>query len=356
MSTEASNEEVIDQGAGASTTIETTTDEGAGTDAKEVVTPELNDEVVTNYLKTRSGGKDFASIDDLFVDKTVQVEVNPYQDILEDAEAKSFLDFKKETGRSLTDYLKIQENINDIPDVKLAIAKAEHELGSGLTREDLVTYIEEQTGVDIDSIDDLTELENRKIARFTKDYKANLLAEQEKYKTPLAKDKNTTAGAETITLDNGIQVDKKAYEDHLLQHQTYQKDMKVAVDSVAKTSLSVEIENAGKKEILTFDYEYDAEDKKEMIVLSADLDQTVAKLFRTEKGFNHSGFAEALLRLDPKNWEKQVSAIAHKVRAQTIEEITKIGNNVNLQQNQLQENNNLKPGVRIVPVNELFNQ
>lgn len=358
MSTEANNEEVINQETTAPVTTENTADVskvGEGEAAKTaVVTTELNDELVSNYLKTRSGGKEFKSIDDLFVEKAV--EVNPYKDILEDVEAKSFLDFKKETGRGLQDYLKLQENINDIPVNSLAIAKAEHELGSGLSREDLVEYIQEKTGVDIDGLDELTELEKRKVELFVKDYRDTRLSEQEKYKTPLAKEKTAGDGIETITLENGITVNKKVYEDHLIQHQAYQKDIKVAVDSVAKTSLSVEIENAGQKEILTFDYEYDAEDKNQMIALSADLDQTVAKLFRSEKGFNHAGLAEGLLRLDPKNWEKQVSAIAHKVRAQTIEELTKVGNNVNFQQDPLQVTNNVKPGVTIVPVNQLFNR
>lgn len=358
MSTEANNEEVVNQETNPPVTTETTVDvnksgEGEAAKPAEIVAPELNDELVSNYLKTRSGGKEFSSIDDLFVEKTV--EVNPYKDILEDVEAKSFLDFKKETGRGLQDYLKLQENLDDISPIDLAIAKAKAELGSGLSREDLVEYIQEQTNVDVDGIDELTSLELAKINKFNKDYKATLLAEQEKYKTPLANTKPAGEGSETITLENGTKVNKKVYEDHLIQHQAYQKDIKVAVDSVAKTSLSVEIENAGQKEVLTFDYEYDAEDKKEMIALSADLDQTVAKLFRSEKGFNHAGFAEALYRLDPKNWEKQVSAIAHKVRAQTIEEITKVGNNVNFQQDPLQTGNNVKPGVKVVSVNELFN-
>jgi hypothetical protein len=358
MSTETENDNLSNEGAGEGTVtaVDNTIDANAAAAQQADVTPvqpELNDELVSTYLKTRSG-KDFGSIDDLFVEKTI--EVNPYKDLLEDSEAKSFLDFKKDTGRGLQDYLKLQENINDISPKDLAIAKVENELGAGLTREDLVEYIQEKINVDIDSLDDLSELEIRKLNLFTKDYKEKLLAEQEKYKTPLAKEKTAGEGIETITLENGMTVDKKVYEDHLIQHQAYQKEIKVAVDSVAKTSLNVEIENAGQKEVLTFDYEYDADDKREMISLSADIDQTIANLFRTEKGFDYPAFAQALLRLDPKSWEKQAAAIAHKARAQAIEELSKVGNNVNLQQDTLQSGNNGKPGVIVVPVSQLFNQ
>jgi hypothetical protein len=363
MSTEDGNDNLQDHGAAGAgegaaldnTSNENDTNDGKGDNGGDntPAAPELNEEVVITYLKTRSGGKEFNSIDDLFIEKTVEVDTNPYKDILEDGEAKSFLDFKKETGRGLSDYLKLQENINDKPVIELAIAKTELELGSGLTKEEIAEYIEEETGVDIDSIDELSELDKRKLNRFVKDYKDKMLAEQEKYRTPVAK-QSPASEVETITLENGITVDKKVYDDHLNKVQAYQKDIKVAVDSVAKTSLSVEIENAGKKETLTFDYEYDADDKKEMLSLAEDLDKTVGKLFVTESGFNHSGLVEALLRFNPKSWEKMATAIAHKARAQAIEELTKVGNNVNLQQDIIQAGD-AKPGTKIVPVSQLFN-
>jgi hypothetical protein len=360
MSTEGANDDLNNQGsgegAGASGNDNGNGGNGGGNGVdNNSSAPELNEELVVNYLKSRPGAREFASIDDLFIEKTVEVEVdkNPYKDILEDSEAKSFLDFKKETGRGISDYLKLQENIEDRPVRDLAIAKAEHELGAGLSKEDIASYIEEETGVDIDSLDDLTELEKRKLSRFVKDYKDNLLAEQAKYKTPLQKEV-TADQAEMITLENGMTVNKKVYEDHLQQRQTYQKDIKVAVDSVAKTSFSVDIENAGKKETLTFDYEYDAEDKKEMLSLAEDLDKTVESLFVAENGLNHAGLAEGLFRFNPKSWEKMAAVIAIQARTQAIEEITKVGNNVNLQQDIIQ-NGEGKPGTKIVPVSQLFN-
>lgn len=297
------------------------------------VLPEPTEVQVEKYLKDK--GVKFEKMEDLLQEK--QVAENPYSSIMEDPEVKQFLDYKKDTGRGLADYQKLQENIDDLPLKDLAIAKAKMELGD-LSIEDLTAYIEEETGVDLDRSADLTDLEVAKIKKFTKDYKANFLAEQEKYKTPLAKEENNTQGIEMITLENGEKVDKKIYEKHQKSHQTYIQDMKVAVDSVAKTALSVEFDNAGKKEVLTFDYEHDADDKKGMISLSADLDQTVGNLFRTEKGFNHAGFAKGIWRLDEKNWEKEVSAIVNKAIADTTLKLQQNENNIDFNRSRIPSN------------------
>lgn len=163
------------------------------------------------------------------------------------------------------------------------------------------------------------------------------MAEQEKYKTPLAKENPNSTEVETITLEDGTKIEKKVYEDHQKLRQAYFQDIQVAVDSVAKTSLSVEFDNAGKKETLTFDYEHDADDKKNMISLSADVDETIKRLCRTEKGFDYEKFAKGLFRFDQSNWEKEVSAIVNKAIADTTLRLQQNDDNINF-------NRNLIPG------------
>lgn len=309
------------------------TDPPAGDKTEVKITPvETTEDQVIEFLKSKGGN--FEKLEELFQPK--QVVENPYSSIIEDPEVKSFLDYKKDTGRGFADYQKLKENIDDVPVKDLALLAAKQELGD-LSKEDLITYIEEVTGVDIDGIDDLTDFEIAKIKKFTKGYKENFLAEQEKYKTPLANENPNSPEVETITLEDGTKIEKKVYEDHQKLRQAYFEDMKVAVDSVAKTSLSVEFDNAGKKETLSFDYEYDADDKKNMVSLTADIDQTAAKLFRTEKGFDHQAFAKSVWRLDPKNWEKEVSAIVNKAIADTTLRLQQNDDNINF-------NRNLIPG------------
>ena len=306
---------------------------------------EIDEESIKKFFAAK--GRSVEKLDDLFVEKVK--EVNPYADVNE--ELLQALNYSKETGRGLGDYLKLQEDIDKKPLVDVAIAKAAKEAGGNFSKEDLTEYIEDHLGIDLSG--DLTPAETVKLTKYVKDYKEEFKADQEKYKAPLAKPENTE-GTELITLPNGQKVDKQIYESHLKEHQAYLSDMKVAVDSVAATSLQIEFDNNGTKETLTYNYDFDENDKKNMLDLSNDVDVTVGKLFRTEKGFDHQSFAKAVWRLDPKNWEKEVTAIVNKAIAETKIESTKAENNVNFNTTSLPKNE-VKEGVKIVPVNQLFN-
>lgn len=193
-------------------------------------------------------------------------------------------------------------------------------------------------GIDLSDLNDLSSVDKIKLNKFVKEYKAELKVAQEKYKAPLATE--NVSGKEMVTLADGQQIEKTIFEEHQRAHQTYIEEMKVAVDSVAKTSLSMEFDNNGKKEVSTYDYEHDKEDKKNMLTLSEDVDQTVAKLFRTEKGFDHQGLAKGIWRLDPKNWEKEVSAIVNKAVAENTERLLQNENNIDYSRNRIAKNGN----------------
>lgn len=297
-------------------------------------TPEvaLNDDQVRSYFKAK--GREVENLDELFTEKVK--EVNPYEGI--NPELKAILDYNKETGRGLSDYQKLQQNIDEIPVLDLAVAKAKEETGMDLSPEDAQAYIEDVLGIDLSDLNDLSSVDKIKLNKFVKEYKAELKVAQEKYKAPLATD--NTSGKEMITLADGQQIEKTIFEEHQRVHQTYIEEMKVAVDSVAKTSLSMEFDNNGKKEISTYDYEHDKDDKKNMLALSEDVDQTVAKLFRTEKGFDHQGLAKGIWRLDPKNWEKEVSAIVNKAVAETTERLLQNENNIDYTRNRIARSGN----------------
>lgn len=297
-------------------------------------TPEvaLNDDQVRSYFKAK--GREVENLDELFTEKVK--EVNPYEGI--NPELKAILDYNKETGRGLSDYQKLQQNIDEIPVLDLAVAKAKEETGMDLSAEDAAAYIEDVLGIDLSDLNDLSSVDKIKLNKFVKDYKAELKVAQEKYKAPLATE--NVSGKEMVTLADGQQIEKTIFDEHQRTRQAYIEEMKVAVDSVAKTSLSMEFDNNGKKEVSTYDYEHDKDDKKNMLALSEDVDQTVAKLFRTEKGFNHQDFAKGIWRLDPKNWEKEVSAIVNKAVAETTERLLQNENNINYSRNRIANSGN----------------
>jgi ribosomal protein S10 len=310
---------------------------------------EPDEESIKKFFASK--GRTVEKLDDLFIEKIK--EVNPYADVND--ELKQILAFSKETGRGVSDYFKLQENIDEKPLVDVAIAKAKAEAGGDFSKEDLTAYLEDHLGVDLSG--DLTPAETLKLKKYVKDFKENFKAEQEKFKTPLPKtpDANSASEVEMITLADGQKVEKSVYEEHTKQRQIYLNDIKEAVNSVAASSIKIEFDNNGVKQELTYGYEYDATDKQDMLSKAEDLDTTVTKLFRTEKGFNHQDFIESTWFLDKVNREKWAAALVNKARAEAITELTKADNNVNLNTTGMPAQAG-KPGVKIVTVKELLNR
>ena len=299
------------------------------------VVAEPTEEQTLAYLKSK--GFEHESIDS-FIQSKDKKEESPYASLIEDPEVKAFLDYKKDTNRGLNDFLKTQEDVSKISLLDLAVGQAKSDVGGDMTRDEYIEFIESELNIDLSDLDSLTSIEKAKLTKYSKEHKAQLIAENEKYKLPLAQQANSKE--EMITLKDGQVVPKKAYEAHEKIRQTYLQETKVAVDSVAKTTLNVEFDNKGKKESVAVDYEHDAEDKKNMYSLSSDVDKTVKELFQTEKGFDRENFVKSVWRLDPKNWEKEVSAIVNKAVAENTLMMQKNENNINFSANKLPGNGN----------------
>jgi hypothetical protein len=317
--------------ASAETTTETTasTETTEENQSSQEQSQDIDEDKVRVYFKTKYG-KDVTSFEELFQEKAPAT--NPYENI--SPELKKALEYNLETGRGLSDYQQLQRNIDDIPVLDLAIAKTKESIGMEASDQDIIEIIEEDLGIDLSGTEELSTKDKLKLNKYVKEYKEKLVASQEKFKTPLEKEKPADE-VEMITLDNGQKVEKPVFEQHQKERQIYLEDMKVAVDSVAKTSLSIEFDNNGTKENYAFDYEFDQADKKSMLELTEDIDKTAANLFRTEKGLDHQAFAKSIWRLDPKNWEKEVAAIVNKAIADNTERLQKSENNINFSRNRI---------------------
>lgn len=344
------NQETTEENVNATVENTAATETQESTFTEEVV--ELNDEEAFKYLKA-SRGLEFESLDEFLTPKEKVVEVNPYENTSD--ELKQILAYQKETGRGVKDYFKLQENIDERPLVDLALEKVRNEVGGSFSPEDLTAYLEDALAIDLSG--DLTPAETVKLTKFVKDYKEQLKADQEKYKTPIAKapEANAAQQVEMITLDNGQKVEKSVYESHQKVRQIYLNDIQEAVNSVATSSIKIEFDNNGVKEELTYGYDYDANDKQTMLSLSNDLDQTVNKLFKTDKGLNYPELLESSWFLDRTNREKWAAALVNKARAEAITELTKADNNVNFNRDGMPKQQG-NPNVKIVPVKELFNR
>ena len=107
-------------------------------------TPSLKDEDILGYIKDRYN-KDITSVDELFA----QTEAN--EELPEDVSA--FFKYKKETGRGLDDYVKLQKNYDDMEGDDV-IANYYSHTEDGLDEFDIQDIIEDKFGYDEDLDDE----------------------------------------------------------------------------------------------------------------------------------------------------------------------------------------------------------
>jgi hypothetical protein len=151
--------------------IETSTDEPV------IDSPQFGDNDVLSYLKTKFN-KEVNSLDELFVEKPQQQELLP-----EDVNA--FLKFKKETGRGLEDFYRVNQDFSKITPERL-LADYMRETNPDFDDEDIAFEYESKFSYDEDE-DDEKEIKRKKLALKKELGKAAKYFEEqkEKYKAPL---------------------------------------------------------------------------------------------------------------------------------------------------------------------------
>ena len=137
---------------------------------------ELNDENVLSYIKDRYG-KEIGSVDELFETK----ESNP--DLPEDV--KLYFDYKKETGRSIEDFVKLQKDYTAMDDDSV-LADYYGIQEEGLDAIDIQDIMEDKFGVDED-VDEPKDVKKKKLAKKRELAKARkfFTEQKDKYKIPL---------------------------------------------------------------------------------------------------------------------------------------------------------------------------
>ena len=187
------------------TTVEIETeqpDEVAGNSA-----PQFGDEDVLSYIKTKFN-REVNSLDDLFAEKQVQQEVLP-----EDVNA--FLRFKKETGRGIEDFYRVQKDFSKEKPESL-IANYLREVNPEFDDEDIEYEISERFSYD-EEMDDEKDIKKKKLAFKKELAKATKYFEEqkEKYRAPLESRVEQSVSPE-------IQEGLEAYKQYLEQQNAYQ--------------------------------------------------------------------------------------------------------------------------------------
>lgn len=142
-----------------------------------IESPQFGDNDVLSYLKTKFN-KEVNSLDELFVEKPQQQELLP-----EDVNA--FLKFKKETGRGLEDFYRVNQDFSKVTPERL-LADYMRETNPDLDDEDIAFEYETKFSYDED-LDDEKEIKRKKLALKKELGKAAKYFEEqkEKYKAPL---------------------------------------------------------------------------------------------------------------------------------------------------------------------------
>ena len=170
---------------------------------KETPSVELTEENVLSFIKERYD-KEINAVADLLQEQKVS------ESIPEDV--SNFLKYKKETGRSIEDYVKLQQNFDDMPDDTL-LRNYYLITEEGLDSED-VDYLMEEFDID-EEIDEKSEIRKKKVAKKKAIAKAKgyFRKQQEAYKQPLE-----SSGAANLEESDEYKKLKQWYKDALTQN------------------------------------------------------------------------------------------------------------------------------------------
>ena len=182
--------------------VDNTTDENTVEDN----TPQFGEEDVLSFIKNRYE-KDINSIDELFSQREQNDELPE--------DVSSFLKYKKETGRGINDFMKLQVDYDELnPDQVLRDYYAETE--NDLDSEDIEYLMSEKFSYDED-LDDESEIKNKQIA------KKRELAKAKKHFNDLKEAYKVPVESTGSPVNEDEMESYKAYKDYISQSKSIQE-------------------------------------------------------------------------------------------------------------------------------------
>ena len=173
----------------------------------EDVKPELRDEDVLTYIKGRYN-KEINSVDELFKEREQNEELP--------SDVSAFLKYKKETGRGIEDFIKINRDLDSMTPEKL-LAEYYSATESDLDDEDIDYMIEDRFGYDPD-FDDEKDIKKKEIAKKKELAKAKKFFEDQKeqYRVPVESKGTLASDDEKETYE--------AYKKYVQEAQSFQQE------------------------------------------------------------------------------------------------------------------------------------
>jgi hypothetical protein len=251
-----------------------------------------------------------------------------------DEDTQKYLRFKKETGRSMNDWMALNQDLTKSDPLQLAKERIiEENAGIDLTPQEINFLLEDKLGFDPTD----PTIDDKEKALFKQFYGAQLkqkLAEQQKYNTPIDgytpnSQPNTQpdTGAK-VKLSNGLEVDEESYN---RDRQNYLTQRSLQVEALTEEKFVLAIDTKDGKVDLGIDYAITPDDKRKMLSMTDDLGSILEKFTDPQTGqLNHADLNKKLLRIDDEYFNKLLSVAATKIRSEVISELTGQRRNVQL--------------------------
>ena len=297
---------------------------------------ELNDENVLSYIKDRYG-KDISSVDELFETK----ESNP--DLPEDI--KLYFDYKKETGRSIEDFVKLQKDYTAMDDDSV-LADYYGIQEEGLDAIDIQDIMEDKFGVDED-VDEPKEVKKKNLAKKRELAKARKFfnEQKDKYKIPL----ESSGGG----LSEDQEKNLNAYKSYIKESDTQKERQEKAYDYFKKRT--DEVFNDEFK-----GFEFNVSDEKKLSYKPGTAEELKSKQTDVNKWLSSFLTDEGLIN-DANKYHKAMSVAMNPEKfakyfyeqgvAATVDDVAKKSKNINMDVRRAPQLNT-KNSLKIRPVGD----
>lgn len=245
-----------------------------------------------------------------------------------DEETSAFLQFKKDTGRGINEWIEVQKDYSKHSDKDLAFNAIRQEYqGMDLSKNQLDILLAEKLKVEPDDLYDLDEPAKLKLSVIANKRKRELQELQNKYRSTKAEPGQLTEKSSSET--NTQQPTAEQIEKFNQERQAYLQRNQAAVASLQTDSYEVEVDTPLGKEKVSLNYEFTDDDRQGMLSVTNSIDQIVP-MFYDEKGqLDQKAFNLGMSWANPKFRDRMISVIVQQARAQGIESVMRKQNNIN---------------------------
>lgn len=309
--------------------------EEAAAPAEVQETEELKDEDILKYIKDRYN-KEINSVDELFATQ----EAN--EDLPEDVSA--FFKYKKETGRGISDFVKLQKNYDDMDPTEV-LSNYYSQTEEGLDEIDIQDLIEDKFGYDED-LDEDKDIKKRKLAQKRELVKAKkfFTEQKEQYKVPLESSGSLSSKDQTEEFNR--------YKSFVEDSTTREEEMKKRYSWFVEKTSDVFNDDFKGFEVSVNDksYTYKPGDASELMNKQKDVNNFIKPYLDSESGMmkDAEGYHRAMsIAMNP---EKFAKFFYEQGKAETIDDVSKKSKNIDMVRQTPQSFS--KDGLKIRPVGD----